>query len=212
MDNTFLQRRKRLRNGVLVVHVVASVAWVGVDLALLALLSMTITTSDGAVAAAGVRAVAVVIPATVPALALLMVTSGVLLGLGTKWGLLKYTWVAWKLFIGVVLTVLVGVLLLPTALTLDVPDATRSADQVRAGVTLPDLLAPPIVSGIALITAVVLSVYKPGGRLRLRTAQPATALRRDPRRPRADRPSDASRPDRTHTSPPRPPRRVPLPR
>ncbi|MFW0787697.1 hypothetical protein AAFP35_24640 [Gordonia sp. CPCC 206044] len=171
----FLQKRRRTRKAVLSLHIISSVSWFGVDLALLALLAMTLLTDDGAVAAAGVEAVTAIIPAVVPALAATMLATGVVLGVGTAWGLITYKWVTTKLAIGTVLTVLVGALLLPTALSVDIPDPRLGADAVRAGVSVQDLLAPPLVSGLALILAVVLSIYRPGGRWR---AAPARSPRR----------------------------------
>lgn len=156
------------RRWVLSVHIVSSVGWIGADLALIVLMVTALGTSSGAVAAACLQAVVVVIPPMVPALALLMLTSGVVLSLGTKWGLVRYWWVAVKLVAGIVLSILVLVLLLPNALTVDVPPATGTGDQVRAAVDMTDFLMPPIVSGVALLISVWLSVARPGGRIRRR--------------------------------------------
>lgn len=108
----------------------------------------------------------VIIPPVVPALALASALTGVLLGLGTKWGLLTHWWVTTKLIINLVLVALVGILLLPNALSMATPDAGVPADQLRADYDLVSLLMPPIVSSVALIVATVLSVYKPAGRVR----------------------------------------------
>ncbi len=62
------------------------VGWIGVDLALLPLVITGLTTDDGEAAAASYRAIAVLVPWTVPALSLLILTTGIVLGLGTKWG------------------------------------------------------------------------------------------------------------------------------
>jgi hypothetical protein len=77
--------------------------------------------------------------------------------------------------IGIVLTVLVFVALVPGALSIPV-DLAGSADQVRdaVGGAGRDLLFPPIVSFLALGFALVLSIWKPWGRTRwARTDRPA---------------------------------------
>ena len=67
-------------------------------------------------------------------LAVGMLATGVLLGLGTRWRLTEWTWVLTKLVIGLVLTTLVFVALLPGALR---PPRVRGAATKSANV-LPD--------------------------------------------------------------------------
>ena len=155
---------RRQRQAVLVLHIVSAVGWIGVDFALLPLVITGLTTDDGPTAAAAYRAVAVFVPWTIPALSLLIVSTGVLLGLGTKWGLVRYWWVTVKLVISLILTTLVFVSLLPAVRSLEVTSAT-TGDEVRAALGDPTVfLYPPVVSSLALITAVVLSVKRPWGR------------------------------------------------
>ena len=155
---------RRPRHAVLVLHIVSAVGWIGVDLALIPLVLTGLTTDDGPTAAAAYRAVAILVPWTVPALSLLILTTGILLGLGTKWGLVRYWWVAVKLVISLILTMLVFVALLPGVLSPEVSDAT-TGDEVRAAFADPAMfLYPPVVSSLMLLAAVVLSVTKPWGR------------------------------------------------
>lgn len=153
------------RRAVLALHLLTAVGWMGLDLALGVLALTGWVTDDGATAAGAYAAVAIVVPVVVPALALGMLATGVLLGLGTKWGVLQWTWVAAKLAIGVLLNVLVLVLLLPMALGLPA-GLEGSADQVRAAVgdASRALVFPPLVSFVLLAVALVLSLWKPGGR------------------------------------------------
>jgi hypothetical protein len=168
IDTTTRSRQDRLsrrqRQAVLVLHIVSAVGWIGVDLALIPLVLTGLATDDGATAAAAYEAVAILVPWTVPALSLLIVTTGVLLGLGTKWGLVRYWWVAVKLVISLILTMLVFTSLLPAVTSIDVA-ASTSGDGVRAALDDPAVfLYPPVVSSLMLLTAVVLSVTKPWGR------------------------------------------------
>jgi len=155
---------RRQRQAVLVLHIVSAVGWIGVDLALLPLVLTGLTANDGATAATAFEAVAILVPWTVPALSVLIVTTGVLLGLGTKWGLVRYWWVAAKLVISLILVTLVFTSLLPAVTSIDVASGA-SGDAVRAALDDPTVfLYPPVVSSLMLLTAVVLSVTKPWGR------------------------------------------------
>jgi hypothetical protein len=155
------------RRSVLALHVLCGVGWMGLDLGLVLLLATGLTTADGGTAAAAYTAARIVIPPVVPVLATGMLVTGILLGLGTRYGLVQWTWVFVKLLIGIVLTVLVFVALLPGVLGL--PESlSGSADAVRdaVGRAATDLMFPPIVSFTALAVALVLSIWKPWGRTR----------------------------------------------
>ena len=96
---------------------------------------------------------------------LVCLLTGIVLGLGSRWGLVRYWWVAAKLALNLVLTGLVLVALAP-----EVAAHADQARQFQAG--LPALLEvgqlvfPPIVSPAALLLALVLAVFKPWGRIR----------------------------------------------
>ncbi|HYH12582.1 MAG TPA: hypothetical protein VD789_09540 [Thermomicrobiales bacterium] len=152
-----------LRKTTMVLHIVCGVGWMGADIVLFILLYTGLTTDDGAVAAACYRAVTVFVPVAVPVLALGMLATGLLLGWGTKWGILRYWWVVVKLILAVIMVVLVFVSLVPGVDELDAADARMSADAVRdsLGSVTDQMLYPPIVSFLMLGTAAVLSIFKP---------------------------------------------------
>jgi hypothetical protein len=166
---THLERRPlrlppRWRKAVLILHIISGVGWIGVDLALLPLAITGLTTDDGETAAASYRAIAVLVPWTIPTLSLLILMTGVTLGLGSKWGILRYWWVATKLVISLILTALVFVALLPAVTSLEVASGTTGND-VRAALEDPAVfLYPPVVSCTLLVIASILSVTKPWGR------------------------------------------------
>ena len=151
----------------LALHVLCGVGWMGLDLGLLVLVVTGATSDSGPVVAAAYTAARLVIPVVVPVLATGMLVTGVLLGWGTRWSLTEWTWVFTKLVIGVVLTVLVFVALVPGALGIPA-DLTGTADEVRTAVGSAgrDLLFPPAVSFTALAVSLVLSIWKPWGRPR----------------------------------------------
>ncbi|WP_217702388.1 hypothetical protein [Nocardioides guangzhouensis] len=158
---------RRVRRAVLALHILCGVGWMGADVLLAILVVAGRTSGDGATVAAAYTAVRLVVPLAVPVLVGGMLVTGVLLGLGTKWGLVQWWWVFVKLLVGIVLTALVLVALVPGALS--IPEGlTGTADQVRdaVGRAGEDLMFPPFVSFAALAFALVLSVYKPWSRTR----------------------------------------------
>jgi hypothetical protein len=153
------------RRNVLAVHVLCGAGWMGLDLGLLVLVVAGATSDSGPTVAAAYTAVRLVVPLVVSLLASGMLVTGVLLGWGTKWSLLEWTWVFVKLLIGLVLTALVFFLLVPTALSLPT-DLGGGAAGVReaVGAAGRNLLFPPAVSFTALAVSLVLSIWKPWGR------------------------------------------------
>jgi hypothetical protein len=97
--------------------------------------------------------------------AMLSLITGVLLGLGSKYGLLRSWWVAIKLGLNLVLATLVV-----TALRGEVGTAVDLGRQLALGADLEwdftNLLYPPIVSPTALTVVFLLAVFGPWGRIR----------------------------------------------
>lgn len=97
---------------------------------------------------------------------LLCLASGIVLGLGTRYGLIRYWWVAVKLALNLVLTSLVLVALRPGLAEL--ADRSRAYLFGGAEVNLSpgDMVFPPIVSTSCVLLAMALAIFKPWGRLR----------------------------------------------
>lgn len=155
------------RNAVLVLHVVSGIGWMGVDIAVFALLLTARSTTSAALVLSSFNAIGVIVPFAVPALSIGIVVTGLILGVGTRWGLIRYWWVLVKLLLSLIMTVLVFASLVPEVRSIGVLSATTtSADEVRASLgALPTmLLFPPIVSFLMLGVATVLSISKPWGR------------------------------------------------
>lgn len=154
------------RKTTLLLHIISGIGWMGADIVLFILLYTGLTTDDGVTAASSYNAVAVFVPIAVPPLAVGMLVTGLLLGWGTKWGVLRYWWVVVKLALAVTMVLLVFFSLVPGVNDLSTADATMSADAVRdsLGSVATQMLFPPIVSFAMLGTAAVLSVFKPWSR------------------------------------------------
>src|SRR5215211_3728198 len=158
----------RARKSVLVVHIASAGAWLGIDVVMGVLVFTALFSDEDRTKALAFRELVAVGPLL--ATGLVCLVTGVLLGLSSKYGLLRYWWVAAKLALNLVLTGLVLVALAP-----EVADATARARQFDAGIPVPlevgDLIFPPIVSPTALLVAMVLAVFKPWGRIRNATTR-----------------------------------------
>ena len=148
-----------LRKLALIVHLTSSVGWIGAVVAYLALAVSAATSQD----AQTVRAAWIAMELTgwyvIVPLALAALLTGIVISLGTPWGLFRHYWV----LITLVLTVLATVVLLLRMLTVSaLADVARKADGADLAGLERDLLHP----GVGLLVLLVitgLNVYKPRG-------------------------------------------------
>lgn len=181
-----------LRRTLLVTHVAASAAWLGLSLCLLVLAVAGITGGSAAARRFVYQAMAVFGDWLVAPLALLTFGTGLVLSLGTHWGLARHRWVWTKFW----LTLIAG-----TASLLALrPELDHAAAAVAAGEPVDgySLLFPPGVSLTLYVFMTALSVLKPWGPTRrgrrlqaarrhdARAAAEAAAQPKTPRR--GDRP------------------------
>lgn len=158
---------RRARRVVLTVHILGAGAWIGIDVVLGVLVFTALLTGSTETEALCYRALELFAVWPLLTAGLVTLASGIVLGLGTKYGLIRFKWVAVKLVINVVLVGLVAFALRP-----GLAEAAAYGELLAAGGTgttdVGGLVFPPLVSGVALVTATVLSVFKPWGRLRRR--------------------------------------------
>src|SRR5690606_15512056 len=86
----------RTRRAVLVAHIASAGAWLGVDVAMAVLIGTAVTTDEAAVLGLCLQALELVSVWPLLACGLVCLATGVVLGLGSKWGLVRYWWVAIK--------------------------------------------------------------------------------------------------------------------
>jgi len=157
----------RARKGVLLIHIASAGAWLGVDVVMAVLIFTALGSDDRATKALAFQALELFVVWSLLATGLTCLATGIVLGLGSRWGVLRYWWVALKLALNLLLTGLVLVALAPT-----VGDAAERGRQAVAdapvALDVGDLIFPPIVSPAALAVAFVLAVFKPWGRIRKR--------------------------------------------
>src|SRR5215218_7759613 len=153
------------RKSVLLIHIASAGAWIGIDVVMAVLVFTALLSDDDRTKALSFRALELVAVGPLLATGLVCLLTGILLGLSSKYGLVRYWWVAVKLTLNLLLTALVLVALAP-----EVASAAERARQFEAGLPAPlgvgDLIFPPVVSPTALLLAFVLAVFKPWGRVR----------------------------------------------
>ena len=166
-------------------HIVVSVGWLGVVLAKVVLGALALTAVETEVAAALSTAM-LRLTVAFPPVAIGTIATGVLLSLGTKWGLIHHYWVATKLAltVGVIATaILLSDRLVQQSVWASPAQASISGTLLgisSSGVIL--LLALAATHLIMLVVATILSVYKPWGktwfarRQAQRSTPPAHAL------------------------------------
>ncbi len=159
-------------------HLISALGWIGVDVVFGFLAVTGFTSSDpGRIATSYLALDAFAVPLLL-AFGVATLGSGLVLSVGSGWGLLRYWWVVAKLLINIVLGILVLVLLAPR-LSLAGAEAGRIDDTLvgRLGDVPVDLLFPAFVSGTALVIASLLGTFKPWGRISWRLPSAATSGR-----------------------------------
>jgi hypothetical protein len=155
----------RAYKAVFMAHVVFALGWLGVDVVLLVLAVTGLTSDDARTVATAYHAMSLfTLQLLIPA-GLLTLATGILLGLGSKFGLIRYWWVVGKLAINIVLTLAVLFALRPSIN--EAEEAGRElTPRAELGGLPADLVFPPAVSIVALGFATYLSIFKPWGRMR----------------------------------------------
>lgn len=148
-------------------HIVASVGWLGLNVGNLALAVTGLTTDDPGTQHAAFGAMYLVGGTLLIPVSLLALSSGVLLGITTKWGLVRYRWVLVKLVLTVTAVLLIPLSLLPGLRELSgLVAATPAGRLAETGTLAVDMLSAGIVSTAMYVTNAVLSTLKPWGRTR----------------------------------------------
>ncbi len=154
--------RPRTRKAILIAHVITSVAllgqvWVNAVLALTAM-----RTAERTAARVAYEFMQLFVHTSAIPLSVLALGSGVLLSLGTKWGMFRYYWVVAKLGL-LIATVVTGIVVQQPL----IEELLATAEQaVRPAETPLQHLVAIGFQVMLLTAATVLSVYQPGGRIR----------------------------------------------
>jgi hypothetical protein len=146
----------RLRKAALALHLTVSVGWIGAVLAYVALGVASVTSEQDATIRSAWTAMELIGWWVIIPLALASLGTGVIMSVGTKWGLIRYYWVLFSF----VLTSFATVVLL-----LHMPDVSTLADRARltSGDGLGGDLFHALGGLLVLVAVLVMNIAKPPG-------------------------------------------------
>ena len=150
-----------IRKLALAVHLSCSVGWLGAVVAYLALDLTVASSQDPLLVRASWIAMGMVVSRVIVPLAIVALVAGLIMSLGTKWGLFRHWWV----LISLVLTIVAAVVLLSeaglvTRVAAMAEDSTMSDAEMLA---FPPTLLHSVGGLVVLLVVQVLNVYKPQG-------------------------------------------------
>lgn len=153
-----------LRKLTLSAHLTVSVGWLGAIAAYLALDITTVTSQNPQTLRSVYLAMDLIAGTVIVPLAIISLVTGIVISLGTTWGLFRHYWV----LISLVLTVLAVIVLLVEVSTVSAyahvaADPSTTADELRQ---MGSTLVHSVGGVIVLLVILILNVYKPRGMTR----------------------------------------------
>jgi hypothetical protein len=151
----------RLRKLALAVHLGCSVGWLGAVAAYLALDVAVATSGDAQLVRAAWIAMDLVVSSVIVPLAIASLLTGVVMSVGTRWGLFRHWWV----LISLLLTVGATLVLLSEAGVVrhNATVAAASGTATEELLAIPPTLVHSVGGLVVLLLVQVLNVYKPQG-------------------------------------------------
>src|SRR5918994_2785669 len=154
----------RLRKFALAAHITLAVGWIGAVAGYIALDVAVATSQDAQTVRAAYLAMELIVWYVIVPLALASLLTGLVMSLGTNWGLFRHYWV----LISLLLTIIATVVLLVETQTIGyfanvAADPRTSDDDLRA---LGNTLVHSVGGTVVLLVILVLNVYKPRGMTR----------------------------------------------
>lgn len=146
----------------LTVHLTTSLGWLGAVVAFVALAAAGLVSADPKTVRAVYLAMDLATTTVIVPFALASLVTGIVLSLGTRWGLFRHYWVIVKLGITALATAILLLHTQPIAtmaqVAADIALTARDERQLRV-----QLLVDASLAIAALLVTTVLAVYKPAG-------------------------------------------------
>jgi hypothetical protein len=159
-----MQMAPQMRKAALAVHICSSAGWIGAAVAYLALAVAAQVSEQAPTVYSAWRGMELIGWAVIVPLGCLAFLTGLLMSLGTSWGLVRHYWV----LIALVLTTLaLGVLLLHMPTVTQTADLAQTLTDAEVAALGGDIVHPAVGIGILVVVA-VLNIYKPRGQTGLR--------------------------------------------
>lgn len=164
----------RVRKVALATHITLSVGWIGAVAAYMALDVTAATSQDAQMLRAAYLAMELIAWYVIVPLALASLLTGLIMSLGTRWGLFRHYWA----LISLLLTIIATVVLLVETQTINyfadiAADPTTPSDDLH---TLGSTLVHSVGGTVVLLVILVLNVYKPRGMTRYGWSKERRAL------------------------------------
>jgi hypothetical protein len=151
----------RLRKFALTAHITSSVGWLGVVTSFLALAVAGLTSQDPQIVQAAYLAMELIARFIIVPLCLASLLTGLVLSLGTKWGLFRHYWILMKLLITILATIGLLVHMQSISYLAGVAaETTLSITDLRMQI---QLVVAASAALLVLLVATILAVYKPRG-------------------------------------------------
>ena len=155
----------RVRNLALLAHVIASVGWLGTVLVFVVLAAAGMTSTSAEVVRGSYVAMDVVARYAIVPLCLASLATGIVVSLGTKWGLLRHYWVVIKLVLTVLATAFLLLHMRPIGEMAGHAAAAPLAAHDHHGLRV-QLIVDASAALVVLLVATTLAIYKPRGMTR----------------------------------------------
>jgi hypothetical protein len=153
-----------VRKLALALHLTLSVGWIGAVAAYMALDVAAATSQDAQTLRAAYLGMEWIARSIIVTLALTSLLTGLVMSLGTKWGVFRHYWVLISLVLTTLATLVLLVEMQVIASFADMAaDPTTTGDDLRA---LPSTLVHSVGGMAVLLAILVLNVYKPRGMTR----------------------------------------------
>jgi hypothetical protein len=150
-----------LRKFALAAHLTLSVGWIGAVAAYMALDVAATTGQNAQTLRAAYLGMEVIARYVIVPLAVASLLTGLVMALGTTWGLFRHYWVLISLLLTLVATVVLLVEMQTISYLADMAaDPTTSGDELRA---MGSTLGHSVGGTVVLLVILVLNVYKPRG-------------------------------------------------
>jgi hypothetical protein len=146
------------------IHIIVSVGLLGVSAAFLVLSTAALLTADATLSQAAYRVMGIFTRGPVPVLAVSALVSGIVLSLGTKWGLFQHTWIVVKLVMTVAV-ILNGAFVIGPGVDRAYTATVEATSLAATGDAPMVLLVANLANVLMLGAATAISVYKPWGAL-----------------------------------------------
>ncbi len=156
----------RLRKFALIVHVTASLGWIGAVLAYLTLVVAAMNSQDAQTLHAAWIAMDLTGWFAIVPLSLVSLLTGLVMSLGTKWGLFRHYWVLFSLALTIFATIILLLHMQTVSFFAGIAAEMDSADIDRLRGGLRGELLHAGVGLLVLLVIQMLNVYKPRGMTR----------------------------------------------